>query len=395
MSKFLSKTILFASLILRPSPSPTTSSILGFIRNPNVFQLRWLSSSSNQQSFAVSYLINSFGFSPESALSASRYVNFQTPEKPDKLIHLFKKYGFTQTQISSIVRISPKLLSFDAEKTILPKLEFFEAKGISGPEMAKMLSVFPTILRCSLDRQIMPSYDFVRNLFQSDETAVSAVKRFPDILRNVVKHVAPNVDILRSHGVPDPKIATLLKNWPKVFIASPNSFRKIVEKVECSGFDASKVNFVLAVVAFSIVDKSRWQSKINVYKKWGWSEEEVAKAFQRNPWCMVHSEDKLTASMNFFINQMGWRPCHLAKCTTILGLSLKKRVVPRCSVFQVLLSKGLVEKEVSLHALLIVPEEKFLQEFVLPYKEEAPELLKLYKQKLDRSSGPHIDDMIC
>ena len=83
----------------------------------------------------------------------------------------------------------------------------------------------------------------------------------------------------------------------------------------------------------------------------------------------------------------------MAKYPTIFGLSLKKRVVPRCSVFQVLLSKGLVNKEVSLNVLLVTSDKKFLQKFVVPYEEEAPELLKLYKQKLDLSNAANIDEV--
>ncbi|XP_024022607.1 transcription termination factor MTERF2, chloroplastic-like [Morus notabilis] len=387
MSKFLCKTFLFRCHIVRTSP-PT--SILGFFRNPDIFHLRLFSSSSNQQSFTVSYLINSLGFSPETALSASKYVNFKTPEKPDKLINLFKKYGFTQIQLSNLVRRCPSIFSYDAEKNILPKLEFLQAKGMSGPEMAKRLSVFPTLLRCSLSNLIIPSYDFYRDLFQSDEKACHTVKRFPHILICLKKYVAPNVAILREHGVAKSDIAKMMHLWPKSFVTSPDSFREVVEKVVEMGFDASTLKFVVAVNIFLSMRKSTWESKVDAYKKWGWSEEEVSKAFQSYPWCMMVSEDKLMASMDIFINQMGWRPFHLAKFPTIFTVSLNKRVVPRCSVFQVLLSKGLVKKDANLNSLLMSSEKNFLQRFVAPYKENAPELLKLYKEKYDLSNAAKI-----
>jgi mTERF domain-containing protein len=43
--------------------------------------LKYISSTTNQQPFAVSYLINTLGFSPQAALSASGYIHFETPEK--------------------------------------------------------------------------------------------------------------------------------------------------------------------------------------------------------------------------------------------------------------------------------------------------------------------------
>ncbi|XP_024022643.1 transcription termination factor MTERF15, mitochondrial-like [Morus notabilis] len=389
MSNFLRKTILFGSCYVR-TLSPTC--IPGFLQNPDFFPLRFFSSSSNQQSFTVSYLVNSLGFSPQAALSASKYLNFDSPDKPDKVVEVFKVYGFTQTQISSLVRIFPAVLVSDTEKTILPKLEFLTSKGFSGPEMAKVLSVYPNFLRRSLTKQIIPTYDFISNLFQSNEKTIAAAKRFPDILaQDVEKYVVPNINILREYGAPDSNIATLFVSQPRAFTSSLDRFRGIVEKVVEMGFDASKLNFVVAVRAFLSMSESVWESKVDAYKKWGWSEEDVLKAFQCSPWCMIVSKDKIMASMDFFINQMGWRPCLLVKCPALFGLSLKKRVVPRCSVFQFLLSKGLVKKEVSFHALLVVSEKKFLQKFVVPYEEEAPELLKLYKKKLDLSNEPPVD----
>ncbi|XP_024030231.1 transcription termination factor MTERF8, chloroplastic-like [Morus notabilis] len=251
-----------------------------------------------------------------------------------------------------------------------------------------MAFVFPTVLACSLDNQILPSYDYMRNLFQSEEKLIRAVKRCPDILKyNIEKYISPKIDILRGHGVPDSNVPTLMLNWPKYFVTSPDRFRKIVEKVEDMGFDASKATFVLAVGAFWMMDESRWQSKINAYKKWGWSEEEVLKAFKKSPWCMMISEEKLMTSMDFLINGMGWKPCLMAEYPVLFTVSLKKRIIPRCSVFQYLLSNGLLEKEVSIHTLLKVSEEKFLQKFVLPHGEKAPKLLKLYMEKLDFSES--------
>ncbi|XP_024022639.1 transcription termination factor MTERF15, mitochondrial [Morus notabilis] len=381
MSKFLHKTVLFGSCSVRTQPG---TSNLGFLRNPDFFSLRWFSSSSNQQSLTVSYLINSLGFTPEAALSASKYVNFKSPEKPDKLINLFKKYGFTQIQISSLLKRNPIVLILDAEKTVLPKLEFFDAKGISWPQFAKRLSQFSTILRSSLDKQIMPSYEFLRNFLQSEEMAIAAVERFPDILRvNLEKCLGRNIDILQEHGVPKSNIAKQFPIRTQAFTSS--RFREAVEEVVEMGFDAKRGTFVHAVLVLLGLSKSTWERKVNAFKKWGWSEEEVLKAFHSNPSFMTLSEDKLMACMDFFINQMGWRPCLLAKYPTILKLSLKKRVIPRCSVFQFLLSEGLVEKEVSITALLLVSEEKFMQKFVVPYEKNSPKLLKLYEEKVDLS----------
>ena len=211
---------------------------------------RWFSitTSERKRSFVVSYLIDSLGFSPKAALSASKHIKFDSPEKPDKVVEFFKGYGFTHSQISRLVRGYPKTLVCDAEKIILPKLEFFMSKGISGPELAKGLSVYPGVLRCSLDNHIMRNYEFLRKLFGSDEKTIRAAMRFPDILQqDVEKHMRPNVAILREHGVPRSNIARFLGRNPRDILVDSESFRGIVEEVLAMGFDPATVRFVLAV----------------------------------------------------------------------------------------------------------------------------------------------------
>ena len=354
--------------------------------------LRWFSVSSSDQkhSFAVSYLINSLGFSLEAALSASKHLKFDSPEKPDKAIEVFKGYGFAHSQISSLVKRCPKIFSCDAEKIILPKLEFLVSKGLSGPELAQRLSVYPTLLTRSLANQIMPAYEFFRNFFRSDDMTNRAVRRSPEILAfDTEKYVGPNIYTLRQHGVPDSKITTLLCSFPKIISTSSVQFREIVKEVVEMGFDSSKTEFVLAVYGTYLKNGiSKWESKVNAYKKWGWSDEDVSRAFRKNPCCMLVSEKKITAVMDFFITKMGLQPCDLAHVPTLFVYSLEKRIIPRVSFYQVLLSRGRLKKEISLLSLVVISEKDFLQKFVTPFADEAPELLKLYKEKLSLSSRP-------
>ena len=270
MSKFLCKAILFGGFRVR-----TLAPAIGVcvLRNPNVGPLRWLSTRSKKQSFTVSYLIDSHGFSAEAALSASKLVAFETSEKPDKVTSLFKKYGFTEAQISCIFKLRPTLLMADSEKTILPKLEFFRAKGFSWPEFAKRVSVYPTIFHSSLDQQIIPTYEFFRDFFHTDEKVIMAIKRYPVILvYHVDKHVKPKIAILREHGIPDKNIATLFQSNPSfALMLSSDRLRKLVGEVAEMGFNTSRQNFVAALSVLASMSKSTWESKVNAYKKWGWS----------------------------------------------------------------------------------------------------------------------------
>ena len=172
---------------------------------------RYISSTSNQHSFTVSYLINTCGFFPEVALSASKIVNFETPHKADSVIGFFKNHGFSQSQILNIIRKHPAVLLSDSQNTLLPKLEFFQSRGFTTSDIATVLSRNPRILERSLKNQIIPSFVFFKNLLGTNENTITAIKRYSAIL--IVKldtFVVPNVNLLRENGVPESNICTLI-----------------------------------------------------------------------------------------------------------------------------------------------------------------------------------------
>ncbi|KAF5954085.1 hypothetical protein HYC85_006941 [Camellia sinensis] len=124
--------------------------------------------------------------------------------------------------------------------------------------------------------------------------------------------------------------------------------------------------------------------------KWGWSEDEILVAFEKNPWFMVASEHKIMRVMEFFVNKMGWDSSFFARSPIHIGFSLEKRIVPRCAVYQVLLSKGLIKNNsFNLTTMLKKPEKWFLTKVVNCNEEEAPELLKLYEEKLALAKFPN------
>ncbi|KAK7850628.1 transcription termination factor MTERF15, mitochondrial [Quercus suber] len=348
-------------------------------------RLRYISSTStsNQHSFTVSYLINSCGFSPEAALSASKYVNFENPHKADLVISFFKHHGFSQTQISNVIREHPGVLVSDPHKTLLPKLEFFHSKGFTTSDIATVLSRNSRILKRSLKNQIIPSFVFLKNLLGTDGNTIAAVRCFPGIL--VVKldtHVVPNINLLRENGVPESNICASIKKYPRFITTGAIRFKGIVEEVKEMGFNPLGLSFILAIFAIKGMNKSTWERKVNAYKRWGLSEEEILVAFGRSPHCIMASEDKIMRVMDFLVNQMGLEASLIVKRPQLLTYSLEKRLIPRASVIQVLQSKGLVKKLFYLPAVFEYAEELFLQKFVMPYGKEASELLQLYKERL-------------
>jgi len=130
------------------------------------------------------------------------------------------------------------------------------------------------------------------------------------------------------------------------------------------------------------MSKILWDKKVDVFKKWGWSDEDVIPAFRCQPSFMLTSIDKINLVMSFWVNQMCWDSLALAKCPLMFGYSLHKRIIPRASVLQFLLMKGLREKNASLVTPFTYSESLFLNKFVFRFKEESDYLLKLYEEKM-------------
>ncbi|KAI9193918.1 hypothetical protein LWI28_001322 [Acer negundo] len=340
---------------------------------------------SNQHSFTVSYLINSCGFSKKTALSASKYVNFNSPENADSVIALLKSQGFSETQISMLIRGRTQVLGSSPERTLSPKFEFFYSKGISSPDLAKILSACPDLLLRSLENHIIPAFNHLTDLFKSSEKAVAAVKCSPGILNKDVEiYITPCINVLRDIGVPERNIILFLRFRSRPSKTSLGTFKNTVEAVKEMGFNTLNSQFIIAVIAKGF-GRIKWESKVEIYRRWGWSEEEFLAAFRKNPLCMLVSDDKIMAVMDFLVNKMDMESSAIAKRSDVIKMSMEKRFIPRAAVFQFLLSKGLIDrKHTNLVTFFTYPEKAFLQKFVNSC-DEAPEILKLYQEKLGLS----------
>ncbi|KAI4306686.1 hypothetical protein L6164_029941 [Bauhinia variegata] len=241
----------------------------------------------------------------------------------------------------------------------------------------KLLQYSPHVLQSSLQKQIIPSFDFFVSLFQSEDKFIKALKRFSSIFV-LNTDAVPNIKVLIEVGVPEWNIVKLLQRHPRALTKKRDLFKKIVAEVKVMRFNALTGQFLLAVATLTRIRKSTWERKADLYKRWGWSDDDILAAFGRFPHCMAVSEDKIEMIMDFFVNQMGCESSTVAIYPQLLGLSLKKRIVPRASVIQVLLSKGFV-KQLVFPRMFYASEKVFLDKFIACQGKEADQLLKLYQ----------------
>ncbi|KAL5157515.1 hypothetical protein HKD37_15G042220 [Glycine soja] len=367
-----------ALLCFKHNPNSITA-----ISTPFSILLRSFSTSSSdhkqQHSFTLNYLLNTFGFSPETASKLSTRIRLETSHDPDSILSLFKSHGFSDSHIRRIIQTYPYFLSYNARKTILPKLTFLLSKGASTSDLVRIVTKNPRILHFDLHNAITPRYNFIKKFMLSDDSTLRSIKSCPSIIFSNTPLL--NIQFLLHNDVPESKVVMLLRYWACSLVANAPTFQDAVREVMELGFRPNKTLFLVALRA-KLVRKSLWERKVEVYRKWGWSEEILLSTFLRNPWCMLVSEKKIEAMMEFFITHLGLDSLCFAKHPVLIALSLEKRVVPRASVLQFLLAKGLL-KDVNWASAFIVTDKIFLQKFVVSYEKEADQLLKLYEEKRD------------
>jgi len=130
------------------------------------------------------------------------------------------------------------------------------------------------------------------------------------------------------------------------------------------------------------MSKQKLESRLELYKRWGWSRDTALAAFKRHPNCMVVSEENMTKTMDFLVNKSGWTSTDVATNPRVINLSLEKRIIPRWSVVQILLAKGLVKNNLALGTFLLPSERVFLEKFVIRFRDDVPQLLKVYQGKM-------------
>ncbi|GAA0159653.1 hypothetical protein LIER_43488 [Lithospermum erythrorhizon] len=214
-----------------------------------------------------------------------------------------------------------------------------------------MIAGSSTILRRSLEKHIVSSFNFLEEFVGSDEDNSLSCETSTFFL----------------------------------FLESSGRLKERVKQVQDMGIDPGSSTFSTCLIVLSAAKESKWIEKMEAYKRWGCSEDEVLTSFKKQPWIMMISVEKLHAVISFFVDEIGWESSEVVRRYFMFTQSLNKRMIPRWSVFRELLSKGLVKREVTVRALFQMNEDMFCEKYVNPYKNEFPLLLKLYHDKLEAS----------
>ncbi|XP_047334665.1 transcription termination factor MTERF6, chloroplastic/mitochondrial-like [Impatiens glandulifera] len=346
-----------------------------------------------KQSFTVSYLMSSLGLSSKDALSLSQKVQFESAEKPDSVISLFRSHGFNDTHIIKLVKSCPDILSCNPSKILLPKFNFFYSLGVSRTDLASFMSSGVKLLRMSLEKRIMPLHSFLKYVIGLDDIKIAEAIRRATWADNKDRlgRLAINIALLRQHKVPESFLLQLIIYRLGLLLQKPTQFEERVNGVIQMGMDPKKQSFCNALTVISGLSVRTREHKVKTFVKYGWSEDDFQLAFKKNPLCVFLSEKIICNKMNYLVNEMGVKASDIACSPTVLLYSMERRIIPRLSIVKVLELKGLLEKQVPISSILCSSNKIFIGRFVSQYVEDIPQLMNLLQGNM---SLPEISSFI-
>uniref|UniRef100_A0A7N0UWJ8 Mitochondrial transcription termination factor n=1 Tax=Kalanchoe fedtschenkoi TaxID=63787 RepID=A0A7N0UWJ8_KALFE len=318
-----------AALTRVQKPSKTTLKLKAFVSSVAIQSTTPLQSDPKVDDFTASYLIHSCGLQIDAARRVSSNFQLQSVDQPDQALNFFKRCGFTDYEISTIVRRQPTLLLADADVILQPQFELLASLGAPLSNVLRLIHDCPGILNVeNLDAVL----DTLKRLTRRGEEVLNVLARFDGLSLSMMSNLAPNVAFLRDIRMPDSSVFDFLMENGNVLLTVPERFKEMADRVLEMGFDPKESSFVEAICTFAGVDGETWELRVERFKKWGWSDKECDMAFRTEPRLMLVSDKKIDRAMDYLVTYMGVKPSVVAGCLNILEYNLDKRIIPLCPV---------------------------------------------------------------
>ncbi|CAL4908116.1 unnamed protein product [Urochloa decumbens] len=325
----------------------------------------------------VSYLI-SCGLSPAAAAASKRRI--RSTDRADAVRALFRSYGFTDADITGMIRQASLILTLDPDRILRPKLDLYASLGIQPRKLASTTALFMR----SLDKHLIPCIQFLRGILGTDDAVCRAISGNPRGLTmgDLDRNMRPAVDTLRRLGLPEKSISKLLILNVGVFMISPDRMSEIFEHLKSLGLGVTDSVFVYGIRALSGLSRETWLRRVSLYKSFGLSEGEFVEAFKKQPWIMRLSDEMVTKKMRFYLDELKLELSDLMGQPVLLGYSMEKRIIPRCAVLSVLMREGKIQPNIKLLSALLANARNFSKKYVLRYAHEVPDVVKAYEGKI-------------
>ncbi|KAF9609884.1 hypothetical protein IFM89_018969 [Coptis chinensis] len=341
------------------------------------------SSPTRTSHFLANYLMKNFNFSEPRALSASkRFWWAKNPDNIETVVTLLKQHGFSDAHIESTVKTTPQILFAKINKTLIPKLKFFQENlGLRDSDLGLFLSKNATLFTQSLERKLIPNTEILLKILSGDRKAlIWIIGKCKWILYKFPKSsLLVNIGLLEKYGIVGSQLSMIVKSRPILLVLEESKLCDLCREVERMGFSSKSRMFVHGLLTLSCMSSETIRNKLEVFQSFGYSKEECVGMFRKAPGMPRVSVEKLRLGLEFFLKGIGFERDVLLRMPRLLMYSMEKRVIPRYFVLEILKSKKLLKRNTSFVNVIQLSEDEFLDKYISKYRDNAEELLIAYK----------------
>ncbi|XP_074559291.1 transcription termination factor MTERF8, chloroplastic-like [Curcuma longa] len=336
-------------------------------------------STTGKRMFMAQYLVDSCGFDQEKATEASKLLKgIQSRQQPDSVLAFLKSYGFDDASVKRLVHYFPKCLLLDVEKTLAPKFRAFEDLGLSPSDIVHLVRSNPFTVKMKHESTV-PKIEFWQDLLGSKDALVKLFKSNHWFLGySIKKKIQPNLELLRECGLDGPKLAFMLRNCPLIVAQNADFLQSLISRTEDLGVPRTSGMFPCTLFALFKVSPEKFKMQMELFRSFGWSEDDFVVAFQKCPTFPHKSSMSLQRKMEFLINEAGYASSYIATRPILLTLSLERRLLPRHRILATLKSRGHCERDYKVTTYMVDTEAQFLEKYIILYKDKYPDLSELY-----------------
>ncbi|KAG6488183.1 transcription termination factor MTERF8, chloroplastic-like [Zingiber officinale] len=327
--------------------------------------------------FIVEYLMNTCGFSADDASKVSKFCpRIKSTEKADAVLGFFRSQGLDGANLRRIIACKPGLLGWDVETNLAPKFKLLREMGLSESDIIVIVWRHPTVIGSSNENALLRRFKVWESLLGSKEILLKHLRRsgwfFSCSIENVVR---PNMNFLRDEcGIPEDRVSLVIKGEPSFIAQNPDALRALVDRTDGLGVPRESMMFLWILDVLHKVSREKFEAHVKIMNSFGWSNLDFVTVVKKHPTFLRLSTKVLQRKMEFLVKDVGMAPLDIAKMAVVLRLSLEKRLIPRFHVMEILKSEGLWTSQMMLSTFFSSPGPKFLQKYVLPYKDKLPKL---------------------
>ncbi|XP_047978916.1 uncharacterized protein LOC125220823 [Salvia hispanica] len=219
-----------------------------------------------------------------------------------------------------------------------------------------------------MSTKIIPSLSILKGLLGSNDDVARLLKKCSwFVTADLEKTLMPNVETLKSCGIPMERVLHFLHTHPRGFLVRSDIVRKSVGKAVTFGVPHTSLAFIRAVIVFNHTSEGMWEAKLQTLRRLGFGDHDIRTIFRKQAQVFSASGKKMREVIEFLLATGKYDTSSIVASPSALVCSIEKRLEPRMQILMLLESRDLIKKWPCLAVVSTLTDARFFYRFVRPH----------------------------